>query len=90
MRDSGQDEEDEYGACHWREEDYWEEGKQESHGGHSKSRRSKAKQSEEQWWEEPEASHSQSKRRSEGRWRAKEADAPKEELCYMLQVFISL
>lgn len=75
----GQDEEDEYGACHWREEDYWEEGKQESHGGHSKSRRSKAKQSEEQWWEEPEASHSQSKRRSEGRWRAKEADAPKEQ-----------
>mmetsp|Transcript_86221 Transcript_86221/g.136968 ORF Transcript_86221/g.136968 Transcript_86221/m.136968 type:complete len:392 (+) Transcript_86221:66-1241(+) len=70
-------EEEEYGACHWRAEDYWEEEPREGQEGHSKSKRSKAKQKEEQWWEEPE--EKSSKRRSEGRWRAKEADAPKEQ-----------
>lgn len=70
-------EEEEYGACHWRAEDYWEEEPREGREGHSKSKRSKAKQKEEQWWEEPE--EKSSKRRSEGRWRAKEADAPKEQ-----------
>jgi len=59
--------EDEYGACHWHEEDYW--GEQE---GKAKSKRSKAKESEEWWEESSKPKETSSKRRSHGKWKEKE------------------